>query len=74
VVPGAGADTPLDRNHEPGSPVGKRTSLIRIDAIDTGRWGDRLCVWWKTEQRPCLGATLMNVNNPSEIILLADGR
>jgi hypothetical protein len=35
-------DAPLARSHELGAPVAQRGELIQIQAIDPGRWGDRL--------------------------------
>jgi uncharacterized protein len=63
-------DTPLDRNHELGSAVLQRGSLIRIDAIDRGRWGDRLRISVEDETTGLVsGATLAAVNSVTEILL-----
>ena len=63
-------DTPLDRNHELGAPVMQRTSLIRIDAIDVGRWGDRLRISVEDESNGLVsGATLAAVNSVTDILL-----
>src|SRR5207244_7107221 len=63
-------DTPLDRNHELGAPVMQRTSLLRIDAVDSGRWGDRLRISVEDEASGLVsGATLAAVNSVTEIVL-----
>src|SRR5262245_24326529 len=63
-------DSPLDRNHELGAAVVQRTSLIRIDAIDPGRWGDRLRISVEDETSGLVtGATLAAVNSVTEILL-----
>lgn len=33
---------PLQRNHGPGATVGERVAILRVQALDTGSWGDRL--------------------------------
>ena len=63
-------DTPLDRNHELGAPVMQRQSLIQIQAIDPGRWGDRLRISVEDETNGLVsGATLAAVNSATEILL-----
>lgn len=63
-------DLPLERNHELGAPVAQRGSLIRIDAIDPGRWGDRLRISVEDESNGLVsGATLAAVNSTTEILL-----
>ena len=63
-------DTPLDRNHELGAVVAQRASLILVQAIDRGRWGDRLRISIEDEANGLVsGATLATVNNPTEILL-----
>ena len=63
-------DTPLLRSHETGSPVAQRTPLIGIQALDPGRWGDRLRVSVEDEREGLVsGATLAAVNSPTEIVL-----
>jgi phage tail sheath protein FI len=67
---GVELDTPLDRNHEVGAPVLQRSSLIRIEAIDPGRWGDRLRISVEDETAGLVsGATLAAVNSATEILL-----
>ena len=63
-------DAPLDRSHELGAAVVQRSALIEIDAIDPGRWGDRLRVSVEDETNGLVsGATLANMNSVSEIVL-----
>jgi len=63
-------DAPLLRSHEAGAPVVQRTALIQIQALDPGRWGDRLRISVEDERDGLVaGATLDAVNSPIEILL-----
>jgi uncharacterized protein len=63
-------DRPLDRSHEVGSPVAGRESLIEVEALDPGSWGNRLRIAVEDEPAGMVsGSTLAAVNNPSEIRL-----
>jgi phage tail sheath protein FI len=63
-------DAPLARSHAAGAPVMQRGALVRIDAIDPGRWGDRLRISVEDEENGLVsGATLATVNNPTDILL-----
>ena len=63
-------DTPLDRNHELGAPVVQRQSLIQVQAIDAGRWGDRLRISVEDESNGLVsGAGLAAINSTTDIIL-----
>lgn len=42
---------PLLQNHEGGSEVAERDELLRVVALDTGRWGDRLRISVEHEAR-----------------------
>src|SRR4029450_5333312 len=47
---------PLAGRHAAGSPIAERTALIRVQALDTGSWGNRLRVSVQDED-PGLVAT-----------------
>jgi phage tail sheath protein FI len=63
-------DAPLDRSHEIGSPIAQRDPIIQVEAIDEGRWGDRLRISVEDEPNGLVsGAFLTTVNNPTDIKL-----
>jgi hypothetical protein len=63
-------DSPLERNHELGALVVQRSSLIQVQAIDQGAWGNRLRISIEDEASGLVnGATLAAVNSTTEIVL-----
>ena len=62
-------DSRLDRSHELGAVVAQRSSLILVQAIDPGRWGDRLRISIEDETNGLVSGALATVNSPTEILL-----
>ncbi len=63
-------NTEVERSHEAGSPVVTREAEIQVEALDEGRWGNRLRLSVEDESNGLVsGSFLAAVNNPSDIRL-----
>ena len=62
--------TALERAHGAGSPFAVRSSLIDVEAIDPGRWGDRLRIAVEDEAPGLVSRTqLATIVNPTHVRL-----